>query len=134
MHSAGSGTTTLVPSGTLSICSRQLLTLRCETAVASFQQWNITIPQFRFSELRLATAYGESDIAPLRNDHTTFNFVRESDESALPLVVSLTIINAIADLRVSCVEYTGSAVTSINASLTADIRIIAIQHIHGKSM
>ena len=68
------------------------------------------------------------------NDPTTFNFVRESDELVLPLVVSLAIVDAIADLRISCVEYTGSAVTSVNSSLTADIHIITNEHIelHGK--
>ena len=128
-----SGTATFLPSGIqiLSICPRQLFTLRCET-IEPFQQWNILVPQSGFSELRQVTAYGVPEIIPLRSNYTIFSFTRESESVSLPLVVSLAVINATADLRISCAEYTGSdQQSSINASLSAAVHIIRHQHVHG---
>ena len=116
------------PSGILLICPKQLLILRCQTT-QPFQQWNITVPDFRFSELRQVTAYGIPGITPLRTNYTIFNFIREAVSPFLE--TSLAIINATADLEISCVEYTGSVVMSVDPSLRAAINII---NIHGKSI
>ena len=91
--------------------------LRCETN-QPFQQWNITVPQFHFSELRLVTAYGVPEITPLRSNYTIFNFTCESVSPQL-LVASLAIINATTDISVSCVDYAGSASSVNHISLTA---------------
>ena len=129
MWYAGSDTATLVPSGSLSICSGRLFTLRCET-IEPFQQWNITVPQFGFYEVRQVTAYGLPEITPLRSHYMIFSFTRETES---PLVVSLEVINATINFRISCVEYTGSIVTSVGPSLTATVNIIKLRDIHGKS-
>ena len=122
MH-AGSGAAILSPSGDLLICPKQLLILRCQTT-QRFQQWNITVSDFKFSELRQVTAYGIPDIAPLWTNYTIFNFTREAVSPLLE--TSVAIINATADLEVSCVAYTGSVVTSIDSSMRAAINIIKI--------
>ena len=59
-----------------------------------------------------------------------FNFTREA---VSPLIVSLEIINATVDLKVSCVDYISSLVTSVSPNLIAAINIIKFQDIHGKS-
>ena len=123
MH-AGSGAAILSPSGDLLICPKQPFILRCQTT-QQFQQWNITVPDFKFSELRQVTAYGISDITPLWTNYIIFNFTREAVSPFLE--TSLAIINVTADLEVSCVAYTGSIVTSIHPNMRAAINILKIR-------
>lgn len=125
---AGSAAATLIPSGALFICPNQLLTLRCQTS-ERFQRWNITVPQFGFSQLRYVTSYGVPEIIPLRSNHIIFNFTRTSTSPQLE--VSLLIVNTAENLEVSCVAYTGSPVTSVDPSLRAAINII---NTNGKSV
>ena len=88
-----------------------------------FLEWNITAGNY--SHQRLVTSSERRDIPSLRVDHTTFRFVRESRE---PLNITLFIINATVDWRVSCIEYPSSTQNALETT----VHVIRTNHINSK--
>ena len=88
-----------------------------------FLEWNITAGNY--SRLRLISSSEIRDIPPLTMNHTTFRFIRESRE---PLNITLFIINATVDWRVSCIEY----LSSDQNTLETTVQVIRTNHINSK--
>ena len=92
----------LTPAELANVCPGQEITFTCETST-NFLRWNITFLDSGYTDERLVSSYGVSDIASLEINAILFNFTRISEA---PLVVTMVISNINKDLRIGCKEYT----------------------------
>ena len=114
----------LTPTELAYVCPGQQITFTCETNT-NFLRWNITFLDSGYTDERLVSSYGVSDITSLRISATSFNFTRVSE---MPLVVTLMISNVTTDLRIRCKEYT--ELSSVN-TLSTLVLVVYTQNKNG---
>ena len=116
----------LSPSGEVSVCPGGQLSFRCSTSF-TFLEWNATIvlQSGRLSSRRqLVTPVSQLDLHLTINGHV-FNITRNSAYDASPLISTLTVANAVADLsptKINCTDI-GSSLAETSTSL-ATISVI----------
>ena len=115
----------LSPLGVIHTCPSDQVLLNC-VANGIFLEWNITTGP-NYSRQRLISSSETRDIPSLSVNRTTFKFVRESRD---PLNITLFVINATVDWQIACIEYSSSA----QSTLETTISIIEVIHINSKSI
>jgi hypothetical protein len=108
----------LTPAELAYVCPRQQITFICETN-ANFLRWNITFLDSGYTDERLVSSYGISDIVSLRINAVLFNFTRISET---PLLVTMSISNITTDLRIRCKEYTESSTVNTLSTMVLVVR------------
>ena len=121
----------LSPSGEVSVCPGGQISFTCSTNLG-FLEWNVTVlqsePPNSYSRRQLITPGSQLDLHLVINEHI-FNITRNSTDNARPLVSTLTVANAVADLsatKINCTDI-GSSITITSTSL-ATISVINPVH------
>ena len=115
----------LLPSGEVSVCPGNQLSFRCSTNF-SLLEWDITVFQSGVHHNRQQFV---TPISPLHSTLTIssrhfFNIARSSDQNANPLISTLTIVNAMADINatiINCTEIGSSRAESSTSKATMNI-------------
>ena len=116
----------LSPSGEISVCPGSQPSFRCSTNL-SLLEWNVTLLQSGMTHSRtlfvVSTSYFNS---PLVVNGHSFRVMRDSVSASLPIISTLTVLNATVDLNgtnIYCTEE-GSSPAGVSNTLVASINII----------
>ena len=115
----------LTPSGKLSVCPGTQPSFRCSTNL-TYLEWNVTVFQSGTPHSRTLLVVSTSFFTfPLVVNGHSFRVTRDSASASLPIISTLTILNATVDLNgtnIYCTEE-GSSPTAVSSTLVASIHI-----------
>ena len=114
----------LTPSGEVSVCPGAQFSFSCSTNL-TFLQWNVTVFQSETAHsgilLVVSTSYFNY---PLVVNGHSFGVTRVSASGTLPIISTLTVINATIDLNGTNIYCTEEGSTALSRTLVASIHII----------
>ena len=104
----------LIPSGDVSVCPGAQLSFSCSTNL-TYLEWNVTVFQSGTPHSRTLLVVSTSYFTfPLVVNGHSFGVTRDSASGTLPIISTLTVINATIDLNgtnVYCTEMGSTAVS-----------------------
>ena len=117
----------LTPAGELSVCPETQLSFRCNTNL-TYLEWNVTIFQSGTPHSRTLLVFSTSFFTfPLFVNGHSFRVTRDSISGALPIISTLTVVDATVELNgttIHCTEERSSPTAeALSSTLVASIHI-----------
>ena len=116
----------LTPAGELSVCPGAQLSFSCSTNL-TYLEWNVTVFQSGTPHSRTLLVFSTSFFTfPLFVNGHSFGVTRDSASGALPIVSTLTVVDATVDLNgttIHCSTEERISPTALSSTLMASIHI-----------